>query len=66
MRKARALRVEIFESKRFGNCSNNGISSKYDSILLLCEDGPDEVDLDDPPEELCRLVRRTLFGREAD
>ena len=62
----RALRVGVFEEKRFGNCSNNGISSRFDSILLLCDDGPVEVDLDNPPEELCVLVRRVLFGREAD
>lgn len=63
---ARALRVSVFESKRLGNCSNNGISDRYDSVLLLCDNGPEEVDMENPPEELCVLVRRELFGREAD
>lgn len=62
--KARALIVSIFEDKRLGNSSNHGISERYSEILLLCEDGPHEVDLDNPPENLCRLVERTLWGEE--
>jgi hypothetical protein len=64
--KAQALRVSIFEDKRIGNCSNHGISEKYNNVLILNADGPEEVDLDNPPENLCILVHRTLFGKEAD
>lgn len=62
--KARALTVSIFEDKRLGNCSNHGISELYNEILLLCEDGPHEVDLDNPPKNLCRLVPRILWGEK--
>lgn len=63
---AKAMRVSIFEDKRIGNCSNHGISEKFDEILLLCDDGWVDVDLENPPENLCVFVKRTLFGREAD
>lgn len=66
MRKAKALRVSIYEDKRIGNCSNNGISARYDEILLLCADGSTDVDLDNPPENLCQYAHRTLAGKEAD
>lgn len=62
----RALPVNIFEDKRIGNCSNHGISEDFCEILLLCDDGHIEVDLDNPPENLCVYVKRTLFGKEAD
>lgn len=66
MTKVRALSVGIFESKKIGNCSNHGISERFNEILLICEDGNVEVDLDNPPENLCRLVRRNLWGEEHD
>lgn len=62
MRKAKALPIDIYESKSIGNCSNHGISERYNEILLLCEDGFVTVDLDDPPENLCKVVERFLFG----
>lgn len=60
----RALNVSIFESKGFGNCSNHGISERYNEILLICEDGNVEIDEDNLPENLCKIVTRTLFGKE--
>ena len=65
MNKQRALSVEIFKSK-FGDCSNGGISSRYNGILVLHPRGNVEVDMDNPPENLCEIVRRELFGRECD
>jgi len=62
---AKALPVDIYKN-RGKDYSNHGISSEYDEILLLCDDGFIDVDLDNPPENLCKIVRRTLFGREAD
>lgn len=61
----RALPVSIYKHKG-KDCSNKGISSKYDEILLICEDGNIDVDLKNPPENLCELVERELFGRSAD
>ena len=62
---AKALPVNIYKN-RGKDYSNYGISSEYDEILLLCDDGFITVDLDNPPANLCILVRRTLFGKEAD
>ena len=57
----RALRVYVYKSD-LGDCSNNGISSKYKEILVLCPDGNIEVDESDPPENLCKIVERNLWG----
>lgn len=57
----RALSVEIMKGK-FGDCSNGGISSRYSEILLICEDGYIEIDENNPPENLCKIVKRNLFG----
>ena len=57
----RALRCSICEPKDLGNCSNHGISARYDNILLICENGPTEIDENNPPENLCKVVTRQ-FG----
>ena len=59
----KALRVEIYEGKSIGNCSNDGISARYKDILLIHEEGYIDVDLDNPPENACKVVTRFLFGR---
>ena len=61
--KARALRVDIFKSKH-GDCSNHGISERFREIFLLCDDGNEEIDMDTPPENLCKVVTRNLWGNE--
>lgn len=59
----KALPVYIYKSE-LGDCSNNGISSKYTKILLIHPEGFIEVDENDPPENLCKFVERKLFGDE--
>lgn len=61
--KVRALGVDIFKSS-LGDCSNCGISSRFSEIMLLCDDGNHEIDMDNPPENLCKVVTRNLWGRE--
>lgn len=61
--KARAISADIFKSG-FGDCSNHGISSRFTEIFLLHEHGNHEIDVDNPPENLCKVVTRTLWGRE--
>lgn len=65
MRKVKGLTVYVYRSA-LGDCSNNGISSKYDKLILIGEgvEGPVTVDLDDPPENVVQLVKRRLFGTE--
>lgn len=59
----KALRVNIYKHKS-GDCSNNGLSSKYNELLLICEEGYIDVDENNPPENLVKLVTRNLFGKE--
>lgn len=66
MEKVRALRCGIFEDKSIGNCSNNGISNRYNDVYVLCPDGNIEIDLNDPPENLVSFEVRNLgFGKFA-
>ena len=59
----KALRIEVYKSN-LGDCSNGGITSKYNDLLLVCEDGYIDVDEFNPPENLVKVVTRTLFGKE--
>lgn len=59
----KALPLNVYRNNS-GDCTNDGISSKYNRLLLLCEDGFIDVDENDPPENLVRLVTRHLFGKE--
>ena len=57
----KALQIEVF--KRSGaDCTNNGISSRFNELLLLCESGFIDVDEENPPQNLVRLKCRYLFG----
>ena len=60
----KALPISVFENKEIGNSSNNGITSKYDELLLICEDGFIDIDESNPPENLVKIVTRNLFGKE--
>lgn len=62
MTKAKALSVNIYKPS-YGDCSNHGISSKYDTVLIISEEGIWDVDLDNPPENLCEIVERELWGK---
>ena len=53
----RALRIEVFKS-HFGDCSNGGITSKYNELLVICPDGNVEVDDNNPPENLVKIVEK--------
>lgn len=59
---AKAISAEVFTTPLFKGCANGGISERYDSVLVLCGDGPIEVDTDNPPENLVR-IERSDFSR---
>ena len=63
MAKERALPVEIYKC-HYGDCSNHGISSRHSEILVLCPDGFIEVDMDNPPDNLCVVEKRILWGEK--
>lgn len=59
----KAIGLNVYRSPRLGDCTNGGISAKYDQLLVLCEDGYIDIDEANPPENLVKLVRR-FVGRE--
>ena len=59
----RALPLYVYKTPKLGDCSNGGVSAKYDEILLLCNEGNVEIDPDNLPENLCKIVTRTIGGR---
>ena len=68
MAKMHALSVEVYRDG-YGDCSNGGVSSRFRELLVPCEAaspydcGPYEYDPDDPPENMCYVERRELFGQ---
>ena len=62
--KIRALNVSVYKFPH-GDCTNRGVSSKYDSLLVACPDGPYEIDTElGIPENFCFVRCRNLFGDE--
>ena len=59
----KALPVNIYKHNR-EDCSNHGISSRFESILLICDDGFVTIDEKNPPENLCKVVKRNLWDKE--
>lgn len=58
-KKLYALKCDIMKHKGT-DCSNGGISSKYNDVLVLCDEGYIEVNGDEP--NLCKVVKRELWG----
>lgn len=58
----KALRLNIFKHRGF-DCSNHGISSRFNEILLICPEGNVDIDEANMPENLCKMVERNI-GRE--
>lgn len=63
MNMVKGLTIWVYRD-RLGDCTNGGISSRYDELILVGEgiEGPVSVDLDNPPENLVKIVKRRLFG----
>lgn len=59
----RAIRAYVYKSKQLGDCTNGGVSSKYDSLLVTCDRGWIDVDEDNLPENLMKVVKRENFGQ---
>ena len=58
----KALPINVYKCRKY-DCTNGGISSRFSELLLICEDGWIEVDENNPPENLVKLVRRDMFGK---
>lgn len=57
----RAISLNVYKHGKY-DCTNGGISSKFNELLCLCDDGPIHVDMDNPPENLVKVVKRDFFG----
>lgn len=55
----RALSVDIYKHKG-EDFSNHGISSVFNDILVLCDEGNIEVEGTEP--NLCKIVEQELWG----
>ena len=56
----KALNIEVFKNPLFKGCSNGGISEKYNSLLLVCDEGNVDIDENNLPENLVIMVTRDL------
>lgn len=59
----KALPIYVYKDSRLGDCTNGGISSKYDTLLLVCEHGYIDIDENNLPEELVIMIKREIMGK---
>ncbi len=59
----KALPINVYKD-RHGDCSNGGITSRYTQLLLICDEGFVDIDENDPPENLVKIVTRNIFGEQ--
>lgn len=58
----KALPISVYRTPRLGDCTNHGISSKYDELLLACPDGFIDIDPENVPENFVMVEMRHVFG----
>lgn len=58
----KAIPVDVYRCVNRSDCTNGGISSRFSELLVPCDTGFLDVDEDNPPENLVKLVHRRLFG----
>ena len=68
MNMVKGLSISVYRNARGWDCTNGGISSRYSELILVGEgiEGPVTVDLDNPPENLVKIVKRKLFGGQEE
>lgn len=59
----KALPINVYKTGRV-DCTNGGISSRYDVLLCVCDEGFVDVDEKNPPENLVKVVKRRMFGQD--
>ena len=59
--KVRYLTVYVYRTPALGDCTNKGISSRFNKLLLACPDGPNSFDADlETPLNFCKVEKREL------
>ena len=59
----KVLPINIYKHNN-SDCSNNGISANYDRVYLICEDGHIDLDENNLPNNVVRVVTKNVFGEE--
>lgn len=59
---AKAIGAYIYKHPCFLKCPNGGFSERFVEVLVLCDSGPIDVDMDNPPENLVRIERVSHTG----
>ena len=57
----RALPINVYRGP-FGDCTNGGVSSRHDTLMLICDEGFLDIDPKDPPDNLVKIVKRKFCG----
>lgn len=58
----KAIRISVYKNPLYKECSNGGITERYDELLLVCDEGYIEIDEDNLPENLVVFHERMLGG----
>lgn len=61
----KALSIDVYRNGTY-DCTNGGISSKYDELLLVCDEGYIEIDENNLPENLVKIVSEKLCGKDRE
>ena len=60
-RMKRALRLDVYRT-RYGDCTNGGISGRWDELIVPCDEGYVEYDPENPQENLVYVEARIVAG----
>lgn len=58
----KALPINVYRSSKIGDCTNGGISGKYDTLLIACDEGFIDIDPENVPENFAMVELRHVFG----
>ena len=59
----KAISIEVYRHGDY-DCTCNGVSKRFDTLLVEHEEGWIKFDETNPPENLVKVVTRKLFGKE--
>ena len=59
----KALPVNVYRTAKYGDCTNGGISSKFDTLLVACDEGFIDIDPNNVPENFAMVELRHVMGK---
>lgn len=60
----KALPINVYRNSSLKGCSNNGMSEKFDTLLLIHKEGFIEIDESDIPKNTVEIITRNLWDGE--